>query len=108
MAVHSELGPGFLENVYQEAMALELADRGIPFEQEVLLKVHYKGRMLNSIYRADLICHGEIVVEQKAIKSLTGADEAQLLNYLKATGFHLGLLINFGAPRLEFKRRVMG
>lgn len=108
MDVHNELGPGFLESVYQDALVMELADRGIPFEREVLMTVHYKGSRLDAAFRADLICHGDIVVELKAIKALTKADEAQLFNYLKALDIRLGLLINFGTPRLEVRRRVLG
>lgn len=102
------LDRAFFESVYHEALALELADRGIPYEREVLMAVHYKGRKLDAVFRADLICHGNIVVELKAIKALTKADEAQLFNYLKAMNIRLGLLLNFGAPSLEIRRRVSG
>ena len=106
MEVHRELGHGFLEAVYQEAMALEMTAREIPFEREVPLPVHYKGQRLATHYRADFVCFENVVLELKAISQLTGADEAQVINEMKATGLPRGLLINFGAPSLEYKRRV--
>ena len=106
MEVHRELGHAFLEAVYQEALAIEMSNRNIPFEREVAVPVEYKGQRLQCGYRADFICFEEIVVELKAINQLTGADEAQLINELKATGLHRGLLLNFGAPSLEYKRLV--
>lgn len=108
MEVHSELGCGFLENVYHEALGHELRLRGIPHEREVDLPIHYKGARLTSRYRADLICYGSIVVELKAIRLLTSADEAQLLNYLKAADVERGLILNFGSTRLQTKRFVRG
>jgi len=106
MDVHSELGPGFLESVYQEALEHELKLRNIPFQREVAVPIHYKGALLTTRFRADLICSSEVLVELKAIKVLTNVDEAQLLNYQKATRIHRGLLLNFGASRLEVRRRV--
>jgi GxxExxY protein len=106
MEVHRELGHGFLEAVYQEALAVEFAERGIPFQREVELPVRYKGRILACKYRADFLCFDSVVVETKAIATLTTVDEAQLINELKATEFTVGLLINFGAPSLEYKRRI--
>ena len=106
MEVHSELGSGFLESVYQEALTEELKLGAVPFENEVRLSVMYKGRPLSTIFRADLICYGNIVVELKSIKALTNIEEAQLLNYLKATGMERGLLLNFGAEKLQVKRMV--
>jgi GxxExxY protein len=106
MEVHRQLGHGFLEAVYQEAMAIEMAGRKIPFQREVPLPVSYKGQQLQCGYRADFICYGNVVVELKAISQLTGADEAQVINEMKATGTQRALLINFGAPSLEYKRRV--
>jgi GxxExxY protein len=107
MEVHRELGSGFYEAVYQEATELELTTRAIPFEPQKTLQIQYKGRMLKKAYEADLICYGKIIVEIKAIECLTSKEESQALNYLKATGFRLALLINFGDPTgLEWKRIV--
>ena len=106
MEVHRELGRGFLELVYQTALALEFQDRGIPFKAEVALPVRYKGRLLTCGYRADFVCFENFLVEIKAIARLTSADDAQLLNELKATGYERGLLLNFGSRSLEFKRLV--
>lgn len=106
MEVHSILGAGFLERVYHEALILEFEERGIPYEAEVELLINYKGRTMDTLFRADLICYGDIVVELKALSTIGGVEEAQLLNYLKATGIERGLLLNFGSPRLEFKRMV--
>jgi GxxExxY protein len=108
MEVHRELGHGFLEAVYQAAPAVEFVARGIPFRSEVELPVFYKGRRLSCGYRADFVCFENILVETKAIAALTTSDHAQLINYLKATKHHRGLLINFGAPSLEYKRFVFG
>lgn len=106
MEVHRQLGRGFLEVVYQEANAVEYMDRGIPFEREVLLVVKYKGIALNCHYKVDFICYGEVLVELKALDRLTTREEAQVINYLKATGLSRALLINFGAPSLEYRRLV--
>ncbi|MHB0937247.1 MAG: GxxExxY protein [Armatimonadota bacterium] len=101
--VHKTLGAGFLEAVYQEALAIELQRRGIPFKREVSLPIFYKGTTLSCAYRADFVCFEDIVLEL-AEDALTSTDQAQVLNYLKATGFERGLLLNFGAPSLERKR----
>lgn len=106
MEVHRELGNGFLEAVYQEALEIELELRGIPFEREKQLPIDFKGRRLKTCYRADFLCYGKIVVETKALQSMTGNDEAQLINYLKASRTHRGLLLNFGARSLQTKRLV--
>ena len=106
MEVHCQLGHGFLEAVYQAALAIEMSKRHIPFEREVAVPVEYKGQRLRCGYRADFICFDKVVVELKAINQLTGADEAQLINELKATGLQRGMLLNFGAPSLEYKRLV--
>jgi len=106
MEIHRELGCGFLEPVYQEAMEIELASREIPFKRQVELGIMYKGRPLRSTYKADLICFENVIVELKALSRLGRVEEAQVLNYLKATGFHLGLLLNFGCTSLEYKRFV--
>jgi GxxExxY protein len=108
MEIHRTLGHGFLEAVYQEAAVIEFPLHQIPFECEVLFEIHYKGTLLNTHYRADFVCFDSIIVEFKAQSQLTSADEAQLLNYLKATSYQRGLLINFGASSLEYKRMVFG
>lgn len=106
MEVHRELGPGFLEAIYQEALAVELEIRGIPFDRESALSVHYKNRLLDKQYYCDFLCYGKIIVECKSGKSLLPDHEAQLFNYLKATKLALGLLVNFGEPSLHHKRIV--
>ena len=107
MEVHRELGPGFLEAVYAEALAIELELRGVPFEREVALPVSYKGRRLDVGYRADFVCFdGGVIVETKAMAALMGIEEAQVINYLKATGIQTGLLLNFGRESLNYKRLV--
>jgi GxxExxY protein len=106
--VHKEYGCGFLEGVYQEAMELQLVERGIPFEAQKELTIRYKRWVLKKKYCADLICFGAILVEIKALDRLTSREEAQVLNYLKATGLTVALLINFGAHgRLQWKRFVL-
>lgn len=107
MAMSNELGSGFLETVYQEALEIELADRKIPFVAQVPIPIFYKGRLLTKQYIPDFICYDHVVVEIKALKALTTIEEAQLLNYLKATGKPVGLLLNFGSPKLEWKRMVI-
>lgn len=104
--VHRLLGHGFLEAVYREAMRRELTDRLISFHAEVHLPIHFKGRQLITSFRADLICEGAILVELKALGKLTAYEEAQALNYLKASGLGRALLLNFGAPKLECRRLV--
>ncbi|HEY3271641.1 MAG TPA: GxxExxY protein [Geothrix sp.] len=104
MEVHRSLGPGFLEAVYQEALAVELEARGIPFRREVELPVIYKGRPLKTTYRADFICFGSVILELKSVAKLGAIEEAQILNYLKATGYEVGLLVNFAESRLTYKR----
>lgn len=106
MEVHKQLGCGFLEAVYQEALALEMAIQQVPFEREVPLPVFYRGQQLGVGYRADFICFAEIVVELKALSRLSSMEEAQILNYLKATGHSTGLVLNFGGKSLEYKRFV--
>ena len=106
--VHRHLGPGFLEPVYQEALEIELRRRSIPFESQCRLPIHYKGEVLRKSYVADLICFGQIIAELKAGNRLTGEDEGQILNYMKATAKGVGLLFNFGSLiRLEWKRYVI-
>ena len=106
MAVHRELGAGFLEAVYQEALELEFRYTGIPSLREVELPVRYRGELLTTGYRADFLCYETIIVELKAIERMTSREESQLLNYLKASGKEKGLLINFGSGSLEYKRMV--
>lgn len=107
MEVHSELGPGFLEAVYHAALKVELTARQIPFASEKLLEVYYKGQELSAEYRADLVCYEQIIVELKALDRLSSKEEAQVLNYLKATGMRLGVLINVGSRgKLEWKRLI--
>jgi len=105
--VHRILGNGFLEPIYQESLAVELTTRKIPHEKEKPLKITYKSHELNKQYIADFICYGTIILELKAIGQITKEHEAQLLNYLHATGCKLGLLINFGQTSLNVKRIVL-
>jgi GxxExxY protein len=106
--VSRELGIGFLEAVYQEALALEFADRGIPFVISPALGVAYKGRLLTQSYRPDFLCFEQIIVELKSVRELAPEHRAQTLNYLKATGLRVGLLVNFGcAPKARVERLVL-
>jgi len=106
MEVHRLLGAGFLESVYEAAFAYELSQRNIPYQSQVELVVRYKEIVVGK-FRVDFLIDQKIVVELKATKGLTEVDEAQLLNYLKGTGYRVGLLINFGTPSLEYRRRVL-
>jgi GxxExxY protein len=107
LAAYNELGSGFLEAVYQEALEIELHDRGIPFEAQKELRIIYKGRPLNKSYNCDLLCHGKIIVELKCEERLTNKDRGQVHNYLKATGLEVGVLFNFGnGDKLEWERWV--
>ena len=106
MEVHKELGCGFLEPVYQEALEIEFKNQGIPYKREKELKIYFKGIELRKRYNADFICYEKIIVEVKALSQLVSDHEAQLLNYLKATGYKLGLLVNFGEKSLKYKRMV--
>jgi GxxExxY protein len=107
MEVHTALGSGFLEPVYQEAMEIESTSRNLPFVSQKVLTIHYKDHILKKEYVPDLIYFDQIIVELKALDCLSGKEESQLLNYLKATGMKVGELINFGShPKLEWKRLV--
>jgi GxxExxY protein len=108
MDVYWQLGRGFLEPVYQESLGIEFRRRRIPFEAQEEIVIHYKGETLKKKYVADFICYGQIVIKLKALEGLCGRDVGQLLNYMKATRFNVGLLINFGSPvRLEWHRYVI-
>lgn len=107
MAVHQELGHGFLEPVYQEALEIELLLRGIPHEREVSLPIRFKTTTLGKRYRADFLCYDCILVELKALQRLTTSDAAQVINYLKASGLGLALLLNFGALHLQYRRLIL-
>lgn len=104
MKVHSTLGPGFLESVYHKALAHELAKGGFPFESEKAIKVDYDGILVGE-FVADFLVEDELIVELKAVQSLAVAHEVQTVNYLVATGKDIGLLLNFGSERLEFKKK---
>jgi GxxExxY protein len=106
MEVHRQLGPGFLEAVYHEALCLEFANRNIPFENEVELPINYKGTTLIKKYIADIICYDKIILELKAVSEITSVHQAQVFNYLKATGFKLGILFNFSEESLYYQRIV--
>lgn len=106
MAVHRELGSGFLEAIYQEALEHEFLLRQLEHEREKRLEVKYKDKVLEKKYIADFVCYGEIIVELKAVNSLESVHEAQLINYLKATNMQIGLLVNFGQPSLQQKRVI--
>lgn len=106
MEVHRLSGSGFIEAVYEAALAMKLRTRGIPFERQVAVQVRHKDVIIGD-YRADFIVDGKIILELKAIKKLGEIEEAQLMNYLKATGIEVGLLLNFGAKSLETVRRAL-
>jgi GxxExxY protein len=106
--VYKEMGCGFLEPVYQECLEMELVAQGIPFRAQVELGLQYKGRELKQKYVPDFICFDKIVIEIKAVSELCDAHRAQVHNYLKGTGYKLGILINFGYfPKVEYERIVL-
>jgi len=107
MEVHNHLGCGFLEPVYQEALSLEFSKQSIPFEKEKLMDVYYKGTLLNKKYIADFLCFNELIVELKAVERLIPEYTGQVLNYLKVTGLKIGLLVNFGTTKLQYKRVIL-
>jgi GxxExxY protein len=104
MEVFNDLGSGFLESVYQEALRRELTDLEIPFREQWGIEVYYKGRKLEKKFFADFICYDQIIIEIKAMEALAPIHEAQLINYLKATNKPLGLLVNFCGKSLQYKR----
>jgi len=103
MAVHRELGCGFLEAVYQEALEEEFKAKGVPYVREQFLDISYKGKLLNKTYKADFVCYGKVIVELKALATITSVHQSQLINYLKASQVKLGLLVNFGGSSLDSK-----
>ena len=106
MKVHRTLGAGFLEAVYQIALEKEFTSQNIPFSSQVKLPVFYEGESLGKYYVADFICYEKIVVEIKSASFISDPQEKQLVNYLKATGKELGILVNFGAKSLQYKRVI--
>ena len=106
MTVHKELGHGFLEAIYQEALEKEFKLKSIPYKREIPLKIFYKNEPLEKLYIADFICYEKIIVELKATSEITNDHHGQIMNYLSATKLELGLLINFGKKSLEHKRII--
>jgi len=107
MEVHKTLGNGFLEAVYQEALAIEFEKAGIPFEQEKQLEISYKGIILEKKYYSDFFCYESIIVELKASDAIYSEYLSQILNYLKASQNKVGLIVNFGATSLQYKRLIL-
>lgn len=107
MEVHHVLGLGFLEPVYQEALELEFLHQSMPYIREQPLSIFYKGTKLTRTYSADFLCYDQIIIELKALSQLNGEHESQLINYLKATKLRVGVLLNFGAKSLEYKRMIL-
>ena len=105
--VQNEMGSGFLESVYQECLAIEFQLQAVPFVAQKKLMLHYKSKQLESVFIPDFICYGKIIVELKALSEITDKHRGQVHNYLKATGYELGILVNFGShPKLEYERIV--
>ena len=104
MEVSNTLGCGFLEAVYQEVLGIEFSDADIPFEAEKKIVITYKDRVLSKEYIADFVCFERIIIEIKAMKKITEVEEAQIINYLRATKLPLGLILNFGGKKMEWKR----
>lgn len=104
--VYKELGPGFLESVYEDALCYELDLIGLPYQRQLELDVHYKDTVFEGKFRADILVEKRVIVENKAMKKITKQDEAQLINYLKTTQLRVGLLFNFGAEKFEMIRRI--
>jgi GxxExxY protein len=101
--VHDELGSGYLKQVYEEALEHEFVNRKVSYERGPMLRIRYRGIQLNTQYRADFVCYGGVIVELKTMLGLTGLEDAQMINYLKASGLRRGLLLNFGASELQYK-----
>lgn len=106
LEVSNNLGCGFLESVYQEALAIELRRKEVPFIEQAEIEIQYKGISLEKIFRVDFLCFETIIVEIKAIQNLSKREEAQLLNYLKAAKSEIGLILNFGSRKLTWKRMI--
>ena len=106
MEVHKTLGCGFLEAVYQEALAIEFEKQKIPFVKEKRLFLFYKGIQIEKFYIADFVCFDKIIVELKALSALTSTHDSIMINYLKATKLKVGLLVNFGERSLKYKRLI--
>jgi GxxExxY protein len=105
--VYKEMGPGFLEAVYQECLQIEFEKKAIPFESQKELDLYYQGQQLQQKYKADFVCHKKIIIELKSLNNIANEHRAQIINYLKATKFQLGLLINFSHhPKLEYERFI--
>lgn len=107
IAVHTELGCGFLEAVYREALQMEFKSKGIPNRSEPKLPLSYRGQPLQASYRPDFICFERIIVEIKALGAITPTETSQVINYLKASRLRVGLLLNFGTPSLQSKRLIL-
>ena len=104
LAVHNELGNGFLEAVYQDALEIEFRERGIPYRREAQIQIFYKGHKLDKEYYADFICFDKVIVELKCVSRLVNANKAQVINYLHGTKLKVGLLVNFGEASLKWER----
>lgn len=104
--VHNELGCGFLEKVYQEALAIQMTEMNIPFEREKHLNVFYHGKCLQCDYIADFVVDDKVILELKAVTEMDNVFKAQTINYLKITGYKVGFLMNFGQEEFQFKRFV--
>jgi GxxExxY protein len=107
MEVHRALGHGFLEAVYQEALAIEFESRCIPFRREASIPIFYKKQRLSTSYRVDFLCAESVIVEIKALSKISSSEESQVINYLKGSNTTHGLLFNFGSSRLEYRRFIL-
>jgi len=107
MEVHRQLGCGFLEPVYQEALGMEFVTRSIPYSAQHKYTISYKGKVLESYYKPDFICFDSVVVELKALSRLSSVEESQIINYLRVTHYQIGLLLNFGSRSLEKRRFIL-